>query len=180
MFERFTKSARDTVVDAQRLAIESKAGEIGTAHLLAAMLDRPGPFADLLREHGVSAETLSRTTGTPLPSDDETALASLGIDLAAVREAVESAFGEGALDRPNPQRASRLPWRRGPVRHLPFSRDAKQSLEQSLREALRLSSNEIGVEHIALGVLRTKDPTLAGLDVPRLRDVIELHLREAA
>ncbi len=44
---------------------------------------------------------------------------------------------------------------------LPFSTQAKRSLEMSLREALRLGHNYIGTEHIALGILRaTGDSTV--------------------
>jgi ATP-dependent Clp protease ATP-binding subunit ClpC len=41
-----------------------------------------------------------------------------------------------------------------PVGHLPFTVDAKKSLEFALREALALGHNYIGTEHILLGIIR--------------------------
>ena len=40
---------------------------------------------------------------------------------------------------------------------VPFSQQAKKSLEMSLREALRLGHNYIGTEHVLLGVLRAAE-----------------------
>ncbi len=67
------------------------------------------------------------------------ALASLDITLEAVREQVQEMIG------PSPQ---------APGGHIPFTPRAKKVLELSLREALQLSHNYIGVEHILLGLLR--------------------------
>jgi ATP-dependent Clp protease ATP-binding subunit ClpC len=67
------------------------------------------------------------------------ALASLDITLDAVRAQVKDMIG------PSPQ---------GPGGHIPFTPRAKKVLELSLREALQLSHNYIGVEHILLGLLR--------------------------
>ena len=125
----------------------------------------------------------------PLAGLDADALASIGIDLDEVRTRIEATFGPGALSRSVPcgqQRHPRGPLhrrllrgrgRRGPghparrrgrnnspVRgHIPFTPRAKKSLELSLREALSLGDNYIGMEHVALALTSMKD----GL-VPRM------------
>jgi hypothetical protein len=55
---------------------------------------------------------------------------------------------------------------------MPFTPEAKQSLEQSLQQALALGHSFIGTEHVLLGVLRTDDAgvpahVLAALGVER-------------
>ena len=68
-----------------------------------------------------------------------------------------------------------------PSGHIPFTPRAKKVLELSLREALQLSHNYIGTEHILLGLIReghgVAADVLTGLggDLSRVRDkVIEL------
>jgi ATP-dependent Clp protease ATP-binding subunit ClpC len=67
------------------------------------------------------------------------ALESLGISLDEVRGQVEEIIGQGA---------------EAPTGHIPFTPRAKKVLELSLREALQLSHNYIGTEHILLGLAR--------------------------
>jgi hypothetical protein len=67
------------------------------------------------------------------------ALESLGVSLEAVRARVEEVVGRG--DSP-------------PGEQIPFTPRAKKVLELSLREALALSHNYIGTEHILLGLIR--------------------------
>ncbi|HWC33425.1 MAG TPA: Clp protease N-terminal domain-containing protein [Mycobacteriales bacterium] len=80
--------------------------------------------------------------------------AESGLELDAVREAVLATQQKGTRKA------------RGSVR---FSREAKKTLELSLRQALRLGHNYIGTEHLLLGVLQQdKDPAsllLHGLNV---------------
>jgi ATP-dependent Clp protease ATP-binding subunit ClpC len=68
-----------------------------------------------------------------------------------------------------------------PSGHIPFTPRAKKVLELSLREALQLSHNYIGTEHILLGLIREGHGVAAkvlaslGGDLSRVRDrVIEL------
>ena len=68
-------------------------------------------------------------------------LASFGIALEAARERLEAAVGRG-------QAVSG---------HIPFTRQAKRTLELALREALQLGDDYIGTEHILLGLLRDAD-----------------------
>jgi ATP-dependent Clp protease ATP-binding subunit ClpA len=67
------------------------------------------------------------------------ALLTLDISLEAVRQQVEDTVGRGS---------------RSPSGHIPFTPRAKKVLELSLREALQLSVNYIGPEHILLGLIR--------------------------
>jgi hypothetical protein len=67
------------------------------------------------------------------------ALVGLGISLEAVRTQVEEIIGQGQSP---------------PTGHIPFTPRAKKVLELSLREALGLSHNYIGTEHILLGLIR--------------------------
>ena len=94
------------------------------------------------------------------------ALQELGIRRDAVREQVMEIIGRG--ERP-------------PSGHIPFTPRAKKVLELSLREALQLSHNYIGTEHILLGLIREGHGVAAkvlatlGGDLSRVRDkVIEL------
>ena len=118
------------------------------------------------------------TPPAPLGDDDAEALRSLGIDLDAIREAVERQFGEGALDADagTDQPGGRRPptpgddedaWaarrRFGLGGRVRFGRGAKKVLELSLREALRTGAREIRSEHIALGVLRADDEAVTML-----------------
>lgn len=60
----------------------------------------------------------------------------------------------------------------------PFTREAKKTLELSLREALSLGHNYIGREHLLLGILREADGPLrtvlgdAGLQHERARQIV--------
>jgi len=75
------------------------------------------------------------------------ALDSLGIGLQAARDRVEADAGRGP----------------GHSGHVPFTPEAKRTLELSLREALQLGQNYIGTEHILLGLVR--DPVTRGAHV---------------
>ncbi|BFV56989.1 Clp protease N-terminal domain-containing protein [Kitasatospora sp. CMC57] len=159
MFERFTVAARQVVVQAQVEARELKHDWIGTEHLLLGVLADPSdPAAALLvaegLDHAAARAEVARRLG-PGPGSDAEALASIGVDLDAVRAAVEAEFGEGALTGAVPG-AREEPRRRGWFKgdHRPFTPRAKKVLELSLREALRLKEKEIGVRHLLLGLLR--------------------------
>jgi ATP-dependent Clp protease ATP-binding subunit ClpC len=94
------------------------------------------------------------------------ALDELGVSRPAVREQVVAMVGRGGST---------------PSGHIPFTARAKKVLELSLREALQLSHNHIGTEHILLGILREGDGVAAqvltglGADLNRVRaKVLEL------
>ena len=162
MFERFTDEARNAVVAAQREASALDHGWIGTEHLLLALLaDGDGRAARVLRDFAVDVAwargEVERIVGRGDPDLDADALATLGIDLDAVRERVERTFGAGAL--------SRRRCRRGLMTGgaLPFTARAKKALELSLREAIAMGDDHIGSEHVLLGLAREGDGVAGGI-----------------
>jgi ATP-dependent Clp protease ATP-binding subunit ClpA len=176
MFERFTQEARDVVVGAQAEARALRHGRVGTEHLLLGMLAAPGSTAArVLAGHGVTHDiAVAAVRGNAAADDlDADALSSLGIDLDAVRDRVEEAFGPGALDGPRGRRTGG---------HVPFSPRAKKVLELSLREAIALKSRTITDGHIALGLIREGQGLAMkllhdrGVDLPALRDDLRLAL----
>ena len=127
-----------------------------------------------------------------LGAADAAALQSLGIDVDAIVAGVEQVHGRGALapQQPGFRRSQRLRGRvrrrlgltrrrlgRGqrlqtarqilgeqpPVRHRPWSADAKRALEHSLRQALAAGDDEIRPEHLLLGILSAGDPVAQAL-----------------
>lgn len=176
MFERFTQAARAVVITAQSHARAAGHPEIGPEDVLAGVLaDEQGVAARVLRDLGLTDNALD-SPKSALGPDDAQALASLGIDLDAVRERAEQTFGPGALDRPRRQRPG-LFGRRSAGGHIPFGSEAKSTLELALREALAEGHRYIGSEHIFLGLLATSQGTteqlLRRLGVTEPRNVIK-------
>lgn len=154
MFERFTKAARQVAIGAQAEARRLDHDHIGTEHILLAMLAAPDTASGgLLIRHGLTHQAATDAVLRLLKEDDDLdadVLSEIGIDLNAVKEKVEEAFGPGALDRP--QRS-----RRSPLGHIPFTNRAKKVLELALREAINLKHGHIADGHILLGLLRERD-----------------------
>lgn len=194
MFERFTSSARGTVVRAQEEARLRGDGWIGTEHVVLALAEDDGIAGVILRAAGVSRDQLLREldesspreadpetksdTGSDAGSDsgiDADALRSIGIDLDDVRRSVEERFGAGALDGPGEKQQPRRRGRRQQMGHIPFTKRAKHSLERGLRQAIMLGHTRIGSEHLLLGVLDdggglgVRLLRQAGVDIVRLR-----------
>jgi ATP-dependent Clp protease ATP-binding subunit ClpA len=192
MFERFTGDARTAVVQAQAHARRLGHRYIGCEHLLLAAASTGEPAAAALREHGVTPQTVEteivRLVGlgqaaSLFSAADREALASIGIDLEAVRARIEAAFGADAFTRAAPDacRGNRPAWPKSPMArlrrrrrshaaagqyasagayptgHLPFTPRAKKSLEHSLREAKARHDNYIGVEHLTLALVAMND-----------------------
>jgi ATP-dependent Clp protease ATP-binding subunit ClpA len=182
MFERFTDGARGAVAGAQRHAVALDHAWIGTEHLLLGLLDdADGRAARLLRDRfevdrDWARGEVERIVGRGEPGIDPDALATLGIDLDAVRERVERTFGAGAL-------SGRRRGRPSPTGHLPFTPRAKKVLELSLREAVAMGDGFIGSEHVLLGLAREGDGVAArilrerGVDRAAVRSALE---RDAA
>ena len=104
MFERFTDDARQAVVLAQEEAVALHHGWIGTEHLLLGVLrDRRatgrGCWPASASTPPACATTSCASWAAARTTSTADALATLGIDLDAVRERVERAFGPGALGR---------------------------------------------------------------------------------
>ncbi len=114
MFERFTVSARRAVVLSQGEAHALNHDHVGPGHLLLG-----------------AAAGEDTTAGT--------VLASLGIELEALREQVIAKYGRDDEE---------------PSGHIPFSADGKKVFEHAFRESLDLGHNYIGTGHILLGLVR--------------------------
>ena len=200
MFERFTVGARTTVVVGQDSARSLGHRHIGTEHLLLGLVrDADEISGRVLAAAGVTYERIvedirrrERAALEPDPdlvAKDAAALATIGIDLDAVRAAVEDSFGPGAMDTGTAHEDGEGPWWRrrqiqrqrlyrqnpasqaqagggSPKGHIPFTPRAKKVLELSLREATALKHSYIGTEHVLLGLLREGQ----GLAVKILRD----------
>jgi ATP-dependent Clp protease ATP-binding subunit ClpA len=169
MFERFTRHARVAVVLAQEEARELRTREVAPQHLLLGILQAAGnDLSAALSGYGLTADVVRARLVEAAPKIDESldedaeALRAIGIDLAAVRESVARTFGADAFDNA----LSRSGRRRGRQRrssHIPFNRAAKKTLELSVRETLTHKDNEIGCEHLLLGILRGGDKAAIGL-----------------
>lgn len=170
MLERFEPAARQALADAREEARRVGQDKIRSEHLLLGLLAEPGPAADALTAAGLTVATLR----SRLAQGDDTgaggfldadALASLGIDLDAVRRATDAAFGRGALDQ------VRVPGRK----RLPFADDARQTLAGAVRQAHQHGQREIASGHVLIGIIdqpRNGALTLlaqAGIDIAALR-----------
>ena len=151
MFERFSEGARATVEAAYVEARALGHDHIGTEHLLLGAAVAPGDAARVLADSGATPDALRAAIGAESGPNGE-ALATIGIDLDAIRSRVEAAFGEGALERPR---------RRGG--RMRMSERAKKSLELAVREAVARGDRRIGTEHVLLGVLRDERATARGV-----------------
>lgn len=150
MFEGFHQDARRVVRRAQDEAVRAGQGRIGCEHLLLGLLAEPGPAAAALAAAGLELATLRHRLppgqlAEPDPLDAD-ALAVVGIDLDEVRRAAEATFGPGALDRAAPARARRPGL-------MPFTAEAKKSLELAVRATQRLRHREITGGHLLIGVI---------------------------
>ena len=147
MFERFT-ARRATWWWTRRRRPGSPARDPSTRGTCCSGWSRPAdPRRTCWRRWGSTRQRLARDLRGELRSGglDAEALASVGIDLEAVRESADAVFGKGALDRAG----------RAPVKgHIPFTADAKKVLELALREAVRLRTNRIDGAMLLLGMLR--------------------------
>jgi hypothetical protein len=115
-------------------------------------------FAEPARETVVAATEQARLRGSReieardlldamLREPDERTAAILmaaGVDAPALRQELPAAEGAGASSR----------------KRLAFAASAKSALERGLREAMALRSNQIGREHLLLGILALDDPAV--------------------
>jgi ATP-dependent Clp protease ATP-binding subunit ClpA len=185
VFERFTSDARQAVALAQEEARRMGHDHIGCEHLLLGLLDiGSGPAADALSAFGLQSAGLrglvAGEAGLGSEPLDAGALASLGIDLDAVRRATEASFGPGALERGKPgRRGSRLPG------HIPFTPRAKKSLQLALRAA-KMRHSSITSGHVLLGILDLGNNAAllilakAGVSPGALREDVSRRLTAAA
>ena len=120
MFERFTEEARTLVALAIEHARRLGHRYVGGEHILIAAVSTGQPASAVLRAHGVTPELVEeeivRRVGLGAGAGlfgglDKDALATIGIDLDAVRARIEASFGPQALARAA-QAAHRDPRRR--------------------------------------------------------------------
>jgi len=160
MFERFGQDARRAVVRARYEAVRAGREQIGCEHLLLGLLGEPGPAAAAMTAAGLELTALRARLpagrgAEPDPLDAD-ALASVGIDLDAVRRAADATFGPGALDRARPAQ-TRRPGR------MRMSADAKKALELALRAAVRLRHRELSGGHLLAGIIDQGDNAALGM-----------------
>ncbi|NUS42897.1 MAG: Clp protease [Mycobacteriaceae bacterium] len=190
MFEKFAKEARVAVIVAQEEAKDLGHPAVGPEHLVLGVLQRPEPrlramLDDVgMRHADVRACVAQQHRGDALGVDDAEALKAIGIDLDAVRESLAANFGADVLDRQPPSDRSRG-WF-GKRVYVPFTKDAKKSIELSLREALAHKDSVIAAEHLLLGVLRADNAACRAViattrvDPDELRRRLHVLLDEAA
>ena len=108
MFERFTQEARTLVTLASEHARRLGHRYVGGEHILLAAVSAGQPASAVLRAHGVTPELVEeeivRRVGLGAGAGlfgglDKDALATIGIDLDAVRARIEASFGPQALAR---------------------------------------------------------------------------------
>ncbi|WP_327353474.1 Clp protease N-terminal domain-containing protein [Streptomyces sp. NBC_01304] len=154
MFERFTQGAREVVEGAVAHAERQESGAVTDEHVLLALLDARGSKAAfVLSALGADAQKDAlvrelaevRRRGGVSEADAE-ALAGLGIDVGQIVARVEEAHGAGALAGDRRDRR----WWGG--KHRSFSREAKDTLEKSLRIAVGRKDRFIGDEHLLLAL----------------------------
>jgi len=125
MLERFTGDARGVVTGARESALRLGHDWIGCEHLLLALATTGGEVGVILRDQGITPERVTgesvRLAGTGRGASlsdvlDRDALASIGIDLDAVRDKVEAAFGPGAFTAAPSRGPRRRHWARRRMR----------------------------------------------------------------
>ncbi|WP_328605997.1 ATPase [Amycolatopsis sp. NBC_00345] len=174
MFERFTVDARMAVVEAQLVARELGSREISPQDVFAGLArTENGDAQRLLEQLGVSRdevlaelERIRRRGG--ISDADVEALTEFGIDVEQIVERVEQTHGPGALA------SSGKRTRRG---HIPFTVEAKKTLELSLREAVKLGDKHLGQEHMLLALVQQKGAVAdllaaRGVDYPTVRRAV--------
>ncbi|TGB01158.1 Clp protease N-terminal domain-containing protein [Streptomyces sp. MZ04] len=159
MFERFTKDARAVVEGAVEHAGRTDADVIDDGHMLLALLDREASRASFAlaslgatRRRASIERALSETRRRGgLSQADTEALAGLGVDVSEIVSRVEEAHGVGALAGGGKGgRGGR--GLRAWAGHRSFTREAKDTLEKSLRIATARRDRSIGDEHILLAL----------------------------
>jgi ATP-dependent Clp protease ATP-binding subunit ClpA len=166
MWERLSPQARQVMDLARDLAEELGQPYIGDEHVLISLL-RQGDSraADLLRQAGLDPDDaeshlrrLQEQGLTPHRRTDEAAvLASIGIDVEAVRRQLVAAHGADAVGEAV-WRASRRPWWRGGGRQqTPLCGPglfAKRALTYAVEAADARHSDQVSCQDLLDGVLR--------------------------
>jgi hypothetical protein len=167
MTRHFNEDANAIVVQAYEHAVRLRHPYLGGEHLLLALAAAGQPAGAVLREHGVTperteAEIVPLSGGGLFGDLDRDALATVGVDIDAVRATTEASFGQEALTRAaravhrrprwfDPRRAA-FAGRDGAF--LPLGPGAGQAFLAARREAqARHTAQPASVEDLALGIL---------------------------
>ena len=130
MYDAMSDDARHVLDAAEAEATALGSRSVASEHILLALLEAGGATGELLASHGVTRDVVvagGSRNGNGEARFDPAALATLGIDLDAVRERVEEAFGPGALER---TRAGRQL-----CRERVFTAAAKKALQEAVNAA---------------------------------------------
>ena len=169
MFDKFTDDAKRAIMLSETETLALGQDEIGAEHLLLGLIGVPdGVAGQVLGAHGVTlpmardkTAELNTGTGTGGPAAAE-ALASIGIDVAEVKQRVDDTFGPGRFQYPRPV----------------YAASARTMLERTVHEAMTLGHERIDTEHMLLGLLDDGDSvgyrvlTGLGVDATALRPEI--------
>jgi ATP-dependent Clp protease ATP-binding subunit ClpA len=200
MTRNFTEDANAIVVQAYEHAIRLGHPCLSGEHFLLALAAASQLAGAVLREHGVTPERveaeIARLSGGGLFGDlDRDALATVGVDIDAVRATTESSFSQEALTRAaravhrkprwfNPRPAA---FNGHDGAFLPLGPGAGQALKRARREAqARHATQPSGVEDLALGILAISEglvpPVLSrlGMSGPALGTAILDRYRAAS
>jgi ATP-dependent Clp protease ATP-binding subunit ClpA len=132
-------------------------GYVGTEHVLLALIRSPrGRATWVLGQLGVTPAAIENSAffaGLWAPRIDADALATLGIDLGAVRERMEETFGPGALEQTG---AGMLDPSSGAIQCI--APRLKQALEAAVDRA---GDQPVRDEHVLLGMLSVPDSLAA-------------------
>lgn len=156
MFDRLTSTARSAVTAAADEARRVDSPQIGSEHLLVALRAQG---TKVLTDAGYDLAAMRHTLATMnraagQEARDEMALAAIGIELGAVRDAVTRSFGPTAWSRSRAHRARS--WLGRPARSsLPFSDEARKAFAEAVREAATTRDHRIGPEQLLLGITRS-------------------------
>ncbi|MEV4603710.1 Clp protease N-terminal domain-containing protein [Amycolatopsis sp. NPDC049253] len=173
---QFADDARALVRTAQERARALGHPGIGSEHLLFAVAAAPTEVGEVAREYGLTPDGVAAQTDRlltrprrPFDNVDAAALAAIGIDLDAVRDAVEANFGPAPAPLPRARRRPKLPG------HLPITGRARFCLQAAVTEAGRRGVSPAGANHLGAVVVGTPGglvpPILAalGISAPTLR-----------
>ena len=135
MLERFARESRRAAIRAQDAARLVGAEQVEPEHLLLALSEGDDPAGRALAEVGVDRAAIEEAI-------EEDLVATLQI-MGVPPSVVASTPAYPRQDRPG------------------FSAQAKRALEQALHEAVRRGDRRLGTEHVLLGVLRRPGATAA-------------------
>ena len=180
MFEKFTNLAKRSITVSQEEAVTLGHDFIGTEHILLGLIRvREGLAGEILGEQGVTADQVRSETlrlleaaGVSANAGREAteALAAIGIDVEEIRRRADDTFGPGRFRFPRPA----------------FTMRAKRVLELTLRQSTELGHEEIGTEHLLLGLLAEGEGVgvealgAVGVDSAALRTTVLERVRTTA